>query len=214
MLTMQSRFVLLLQVYALNHVEPVIAHETFVAPSAELIGAVTLNPRSSVWYNTVLRGDLNSIVIGKNTSVQDRAVLHAARTSPSGFDAGTAVGDNVRIGAGSVVRSALIDDGAAIGEKCVLAEGSMVEQNAALAPNSVLPPARRIPPAELWGGNPAQFIRELSESEQAEMEMQADRTFLNSRAHDFEFPEHGMQYVDAEKVRELVRQVRNDVVQS
>jgi carbonic anhydrase/acetyltransferase-like protein (isoleucine patch superfamily) len=193
----------------LNHVLPTISKETFVAPSAELIGSVTLSNRSSVWYNAVLRGDLNTVLVGTGSSVEERSVLHAARSSPSGSVTGTTIGDYVRIGSGSVISSAVVDDGADIGERSVLCEGSMVERVAVLAPNSVLPPARRIPPGEVWGGNPAQFIRTLGEEEQAEMELRAERTFVNAQQHAFEFPENGMQYVQAEKVREMAQQVRN-----
>lgn len=85
----------------------------------------------------------------------------------------------------------------------------MVEEGAALAPKSVLPPARRVPAGELWGGNPAQFIRKLEEEEQIEMEANADRVAVNALRHDFEFPEHGLQYVDAEKIREKAQRIRS-----
>lgn len=87
------------------------------------------------------------------------------RTSPTGLSAATTVGRYVTIGQGCVLRSATIEDEVLIGEKCVLMEGSLVENHSILAPGSVLPPGRLVPSGQLWAGNPAKFVRELTKDE-------------------------------------------------
>lgn len=87
------------------------------------------------------------------------------RTSPTGLSAATTIGRYVTIGPGCVLRSATVEDEVLIGEKCVLMEGSLVENHSILAPGSVLPPGRLVPSGQVWAGNPAKFVRNLSKDE-------------------------------------------------
>ena len=94
--------------------------------------------------------------------------LHSScgrRTSPTGLSAATTVGRYVTIGQGCVLRSATVEDEVLIGAKCVLMEGSLVENHSILAPGSVLPPGRLVPSGQLWAGNPAKFVRNLTKDE-------------------------------------------------
>ena len=91
--------------------------------------------------------------------------LHAYRTSPTGLSAATTVGRYVTIGQSCVLRSATVEDEVVIGEKCVLMEGSLVENHCILAPGTVLPPGRLVPSGQLWAGNPAKFVRNLTKDE-------------------------------------------------
>ena len=115
----------------------------------------------------MLRGDLNNITVGAMSNIQDRTVVHAARTSPTGLTAATLIGKYVTIEPGCVLRSVRVQDMCVVGARSVLLEGSMMEEGSVLAPGSVLPPARRVPAGEMWGGNPARFIRALSKDEKA-----------------------------------------------
>lgn len=89
----------------------------------------------------------------------------ANRTSPTGLSAATTVGRYVTIGQGCVLRSATVEDEVLIGEKCVLMEGSLVENHSVLAPGTVLPPGRLVPSGQLWAGNPAKYVRDLTKDE-------------------------------------------------
>ncbi len=91
--------------------------------------------------------------------------LLACRTSPTGLSAATTIGRYVTIGQSCVLRSATVEDEVLIGEKCVLMEGSLVENHCILAPGTVLPPGRLVPSGQLWAGNPAKFVRNLTKDE-------------------------------------------------
>merc|ERR1712146_835588 len=80
---------------------PVVGNGAFVAPSASIIGNVEIGQNSAIWYNAVLRGDVNNIKIGSNTSIGDRAVIHVTKTHPQGMEAPSVIGDNVNVGAGA-----------------------------------------------------------------------------------------------------------------
>ena len=138
-------------------------HETaFVAPSCDVIGDVTLGAHSSLWFQVVVRGDVNWIKIGKNTNVQDHSMLHVTRVKSSltiGDDVtighramihGCKIGDRVLIGMGAI----LLDD-CEIGEDCIIGAGAIVTQN------------KKIPPRSLVVGSPGKVVRELKPEELA-----------------------------------------------
>ncbi|KAF8057852.1 GAMMACAL1 [Scenedesmus sp. PABB004] len=153
---------------------PHVAASVWISPSAVVAGDVDLLDRVSVWNNVVLRGDLNNITVGHVTNIQDRTVIHAARTSPTGMSAAVKIGKFVTIEPNCALRSCRIGDYAKVGARSVLLEGSMMESHSVLAPGSVLPPTRRVPEGELWGGVPARFIRALSDDEKEALKEEAD----------------------------------------
>jgi carbonic anhydrase/acetyltransferase-like protein (isoleucine patch superfamily) len=179
--------------------------DSWVAPSAVLVGDVDLFERVSIWHNCVLRGDLNSIRIGAFSNVQDRTVIHAARSSPTGLPAATTVGRSVTIGQGCVLRSVIIEDECIIGDKCILMEGSMMENHSILQPGSVLPPGRRIPSGQLWGGNPAQFVRNLSKDEKAAISEHAKLVYPMIDGYQSEVLPETLAYRDAEALRAAMK---------
>lgn len=184
---------------------PTAAPDTWVAPNAVVVGDVDLYERTSIWYGCVLRGDLNRVKVGAFTNVQDRTVITAARSSPTGLPAATIIGRNVTIGQGCLLRSTTVEDEAVVGDKCVLLEGSLVEKNAVLAPGSVLPPGRRIPSGELWAGSPAKFVRKLTKDEKAEIPTLANSMFRLADAHSEEFLPYSSAYAEAENLRAILK---------
>jgi carbonic anhydrase/acetyltransferase-like protein (isoleucine patch superfamily) len=138
---------------------PVVADDAFVAPTATLIGRVTLAPGSSVFYGSVLRGDTDSISIGAGSNVQDNVSMHT--------DVGLqlVVGSGVSIGHGAVVHGCVIEDdcligmGATVLNRAVIGAGSLVAAGAVVLEGTV------IPPGSLVAGVPAKVRRELSAEE-------------------------------------------------
>lgn len=108
---------------------------------------------------------VQSVLGGAQPRICTLFALHAYRTSPTGLSAATTVGRYVTIGQSCVLRSATVEDEVVIGEKCILMEGSLVENHCILAPGTVLPPGRLVPSGQLWAGNPAKFVRNLTKDE-------------------------------------------------
>ena len=129
---------------------------SFVAPSANLVGAVTLGPSSSVWYASLLRGDEAPVVVGELSSVGDRAVV-----------VGSTIGAGSHVGAGAIVQHATIGDGASVGVGCKIFKGASIGARAALAAGSVLPAGASVPDGEEWAGSPAKKVGTNSDDDAA-----------------------------------------------
>ena len=166
-----------------------------------LVGDVDVYEQVSIWHNCVLRGDLNSIKVGAFSNIQDRTVIHAARSSPTGLPAATVIGTNVTVGKSCVLRSVIIEDECVVGDKCVLLEGSLMEKNSVLEAGSVLPPGRRIPSGQVWGGNPARFIRDLSKDEKTEIAPLAASVYPVVDEYAEQFLPQTVVYKEAEALR-------------
>lgn len=133
----------------------------WVAPSATIIGEVTMKRYASVWYNSVVRGDINKVEIGEFVSIGENTVIHTAASLPTGMTAKCTIDKNTTIGANCTIYSAHIEEDVVIGDRCVILEGARIEKGAQIAPGSVVPPGRLIPTKQLWGGNPCKFIKDL-----------------------------------------------------
>ena len=160
----------------------------------------------TVFHGSVLRGDLNAVRVGAGSTVGARCVLHAARSSPTGLPAATAVGRDVTLGDRCLLRSATVGDGAVLGEGAILLEGSVVGAGAVLAPGTVVPPGRLVPAGELWAGRPARFVRALTKDERAATAAVAAEAGA-SRAGGYaqhELPEGGIRYKAVEALREAL----------
>ncbi len=146
---------------------PVVDATAWVAPTAAVIGDVTIGPGANIWYHCVLRGDTNRIVIGARTNIQDGTIIHVASAR---FP--TLIGDDVTVGHAAIIHACTLEDGAFIGMGATVLDGAVVEAGGVLAAGSVLPPGKRVGRLELWMGNPAKFVRTLD----AEARAQFDRT--------------------------------------
>ena len=145
---------------------PRVDPSAFVAPGARLIGDVEIGPEASVWYNCVLRGDVNRIRIGARTNIQDGTVLHVDSPKP-GHEAGqpTLIGEEVLIGHLAMVHGCLLHDRAFVGLGATVMDGCEIESGGMLAAGAMLTPGKRIPAGQLWAGRPAKYVRDLSEAE-------------------------------------------------
>jgi len=149
---------------------PRIDPTAFVAPGARLIGDVEIGPEASIWYNCVLRGDVNAIRVGARSNIQDGTVLHVDSPEP-GHPAGypTLIGEEVLIGHLAMVHGCILRDRAFVGLGAIVMDGCEIEGDAMLAAGAMLTPGKRIPAGQLWAGRPAKYVRDLREADIAAM---------------------------------------------
>lgn len=174
---------------------PTMAGQCFVAPNATLIGEVILGDQVIIWYNCVLRGDINQINIMDEVYIGENTVIHTAASLPTGIQASVTIAPNVYIGPRCTLYSCTIEEFAHIGEGSVIMEGARVEHNAMVAPGSVVPPGRLIPAKQLWGGNPVQYIRDLYEPDDAHLKDELDYQATNASIHEEQFEEFGHAHI-------------------
>lgn len=140
-------------------------HDTaFVAQGARLIGDIEIGAEASIWYNCVLRGDMNRIRIGARSNVQDGSVIHVDPPRPGGPEEGypCLIGEEVLIGHMAMVHGCILRDRAFVGLGAIVMDGCEIESDSMLAAGALLPPGRRIPSGQLWAGRPAKHVRDLS----------------------------------------------------
>ena len=152
---------------------PMIDPSAFVAPGARLIGNVEIGPEASVWYNCVLRGDMNLIRIGARSNLQDGSVIHVDPPRPGGPPEGfpCLVGDEVLIGHMAMVHGCILHDRAFVGLGAIVMDGCEIESGAMLAAGAMLTQGKRIPSGQLWAGRPAKYVRELSDQDKEMMRL-------------------------------------------
>ncbi|MDE0484541.1 MAG: gamma carbonic anhydrase family protein [Candidatus Poribacteria bacterium] len=140
-------------------IKPNVHSSVFVAPGAMIIGDVSIGEESSVWFNCVLRGDLESICIGCRTNIQDGTVIHMDKEIPC------LIGDDVTIGHGAILHSCAIDNEALIGMGAILLTGCKIGERAIVAAGTLVREGQEIPPGTVAMGVPAQVRREAIEAE-------------------------------------------------
>jgi carbonic anhydrase/acetyltransferase-like protein (isoleucine patch superfamily) len=147
-------------VFALKGVTPKLGKGVFVAPNASVIGDVVVGDESSVWFGTVVRGDVFPIRIGHRTNVQDNAVVHV-----TGGQAATTIGDDVTIGHIALIHGCTIGNRCLIGMGSILLDGAIIEDECLVAAGSLVPPRMRIPTRSLVMGRPAKVVRTLAQGD-------------------------------------------------
>lgn len=157
---------------------PQIDPDAFVAPGARIIGDVEIAADASIWYNVVIRGDVDTIRIGKRTNVQDGTVIHV-----SGGRFATTIGEDVLIGHLAMVHGCTLHDRAFVGFGAIVMDGCVIEADGMLAAGAMLTPGKRIPAGELWSGRPATFMRTLKPEEIARNQQGVAGYVLEGRRH-------------------------------
>jgi gamma-carbonic anhydrase len=133
-------------------------HKTvFVAPGVSIIGDVQIGEKASIWFNSILRGDVQRIVVGARTNIQDGSILHGTTNG-----APTLVGSEVTVGHGAILHACLTEDRAFVGFGARVLDGAIVRTGGMLAAEAVLTPGKVVGSGELWAGNPARFLRTLT----------------------------------------------------
>lgn len=163
---------------------PRIDASAFVAPGARLIGDVELGPEASIWYNCVVRGDVNRIRIGARSNVQDGTVIHCDSPKPGEPDGHpTIIGEEVLIGHMAMVHGCTLHDRAFVGLGAIVMDGCEIESDAMLAAGAMLTPGRRVPSGQLWAGRPAKYVRDLTPDQLAGMRVGVAHYVALARAH-------------------------------
>jgi carbonic anhydrase/acetyltransferase-like protein (isoleucine patch superfamily) len=145
-------------VYAFDDKVPVLGHGVFVAESAAVIGDVVLGDGSSVWYSSVVRGDMYPIRVGKRVNIQDGAVLHV-----TGGITDTVVGDDVTIGHLALVHGCHVGSRVLIGMGSIILDAAVIEDECIIAAGTLVPPRMRIPKRSFVKGSPAKIVREATD---------------------------------------------------
>lgn len=150
--------------------------DSFVAPTATVVGSVTLKKGASVWFGAVIRGDCEEIVVGENSNVQDGSVVHADVGQPCIIEKDVTIGHN------ATVHGCHVGENSLIGIHAVVLNGAKIGKNCLIGANSLVPEGMIIPDGSLVMGSPAKVRRPLSEEEIGFLKLSADHYSDNGRA--------------------------------
>jgi carbonic anhydrase/acetyltransferase-like protein (isoleucine patch superfamily) len=163
---------------------PQIHPSAFIAPGCRIVGDVTIAADVSIWYNCVIRADVNRVVIGARSNVQDGTVIHCESPKPGLPDGyATLIGEDVLIGHMAMVHGCTLHDRAFVGLGAIVMDGVVMESDAMLAAGAMLTPGKRVPARQLWSGRPAAFMRELTDEALAGLQRGVAHYVENGRHH-------------------------------
>ncbi len=138
---------------------PKIDSSAWIAPSADIIGKVSIGEDSSVWFQCVIRSDVNEVIIGKNSNIQDLSCIH------TDVDSKTIIGDNVTIGHKVMLHGCIIENNCLIGMSATILDNAVIGEGSIVGANSLVTSGKKFPPKSLIMGSPAKVVRELSNEE-------------------------------------------------
>ena len=138
---------------------PRIDESTYISESVDIIGDVTIEENANIWFGTRLRGDMNKIVIGKNTNIQENTVVHVDKNCPC------LIGKDVTIGHGAIIHGCEICDNVLVGMGSIILNNAKIGKNTIIGAGSLITQGKVFPEGVLILGNPAKVVRELSEAE-------------------------------------------------
>ena len=145
---------------SINNITPKILEGVFLADNAVVVGDVIIGKESSVWFNTVIRGDVNSIIIGNSVNIQDGVVVHCTYQKTK-----TIIGDNVSIGHNAIIHGCEIRNNVLIGMGAIIMDNVIIEENSIIAAGAVLTKGTYVKSGSVFAGVPAKFKRNLFEEE-------------------------------------------------
>jgi gamma-carbonic anhydrase len=154
--------------------KPRLGKGVFIAKTATVIGDVTLGAHSSMWYSAVARGDINRIVVGHHTNVQDNSVLHVAD------DYACIIGNWVTVGHGAVVHACKVGDEVLVGMGAVILDGAVIGKQSLIGARALVTQGVKIPPGSLVLGAPAKVVRALTKKERAGLKWWAEKYVANT----------------------------------
>jgi len=165
-------------IYEFLGATPSYSDSVFVAPSADLIGDVTIGPKSSIWFNVTIRGDVNWIEIGAQSNVQDNSCIHVMHeTGP------TKIGDEVTIGHNAMIHGCTIHDRALIGIHATVLDEAVISSDVIIAAGSLVPPGKELESGYMYMGSPVKKVRKLTDDERASIPQYAEHYVKYARAY-------------------------------
>ena len=156
------------QIIAFGDKRPVVGAHTFVAAGARLVGDVTLAEGANIWFNVVLRGDIQRVVIGPYTNIQDNSVCHVERNTPCMVGAYCTVGHNV------ILHACTVGDETLVGMGAVVMDGCVIGRQCIIGAHALLTKGLRVPDGSLVYGAPAKVVSHLGEKERAQLRRAAE----------------------------------------
>lgn len=166
-------------IITLNGHTPRIHETAFIAPGCRIIGDVEIGQGASVWYNCVIRADVNAIRIGARSNIQDGSVIHC--DAPPGF--ATIIGEDCLIGHMAMLHGCTLHDRGFAGLGTIVMDGCVIESDAMLAAGAMLTPGKTIPSGQMWAGRPAKLMREMDEAAQSGNRLGAAHYVHNAARH-------------------------------
>jgi len=142
--------------------QPSFGKDCFLADNATVVGEVTMGDNCTVWFNAVVRGDVNSITIGDNTNIQDGAVIHGTYQKSK-----TVIGSNVSIAHNAIVHGCTVEDNVLIGMGAIIMDDCVIGSNSVIAAGAVVLPGTKIPAGSIYAGVPAKKVKELGDDMKA-----------------------------------------------
>lgn len=165
-------------IYEFLKKSPHIHNTAFIAPSADIIGDVSIGAQSSVWFNTTIRGDVNWIKIGQRTNIQDNVCIHVMnQTGP------THIGDDVTVGHGAVIHGCTIHERVLIGMNAIVLDEAIIQPDVIVAAGTLVPPGKTLQSGYLYMGSPARAARPLSPQEIESIHQSAKNYIKYMRAY-------------------------------
>lgn len=153
-----------MKIFQYKNVFPTIDESAYLADYVVVTGDVTIGRDSSIWFNTVIRGDVAPVIIGNKVNVQDNSVLHQSPNNPLILE------DEVTIGHQVILHSCHVKKGALVGMGSIILDGAEIGEGAFIGAGSLVPQGKKIPPNTLAFGRPAKVIRELNDEDRQDME--------------------------------------------
>lgn len=173
--TSKTRYIDGMAIETFEGISPEIDPSAFVAGSADVIGRVSIGEDASVWYNTTLRGDINEIVIGPKSNIQDNAVVHLAD------DYGVTIGEWVTVGHGAIVHACTVKDEVLVGMGACILDGAVIGERSIIGAHALVTGGMEIPPGSLVLGSPAKVVKTLDKEKQKGIKYWAEKYVKVSR---------------------------------
>jgi gamma-carbonic anhydrase len=171
-------------IIAIGGKAPVIDDSAFIAPGCRIIGDVTIGPEASIWYNCVIRAEVNRIVIGARSNIQDGSIVHCDGPMPGAEDGyPTIIGEDVLVGHHVMLHGCILQDRAFVGLSATVMNGAVIAGDAMLAAGAMLTQNKRIEARQLWAGSPARFVRDLDDAAVMGMRIGVAHYVENAKAH-------------------------------
>jgi len=168
-------------------IEPKIAENCFISPSADIVGDVEIGEESSVWFQVVVRGDVNHVRIGDRTNIQDGSVLHVTRDKPPQKGAPLIIGDDVTIGHRVTLHGCTLKNRILVGMGAVIMDGAVIDDDSMVAAGALVTKGKVFPKKSLIQGSPATAVRELTADEISFLKRSATNYVGDAKIYNEEF---------------------------